>query len=409
MARRLPAPTPDRYETVDQLAESLSRKGTPQPGDGLYPRDGMQEVTDIEEALSELTISGQERNVVVPSGMAAVHGATEFAMQTKGLEGRHKGNPGFRPRLAYPPYLYGQSVRGFQGLEHMGVLTVKFEPGDPDAVDALFEGDKKADVIFAETVSNTPDMPVLNVPHLLDRLRAEGDDGPILVLDNTLPLSTGINFEEHLEDTDRVLVVESATKSAMHNSEHLGVAYSAHEELIDGFRKHKITHGLVTSVNANQSILRSLEATSPRFHERNKALYANTGVLATYVAAAQAAHDILGDSPDDFTVAFPERPEHPNHDYAAEHLTDGVAPVVFIDHPKYTDGAAEDFLRKLTDHPDVRAQIDDGQVFMGQSFGFREARILYDPNASQLRLAGGYKIDARALGRALFNALLEIE
>jgi cystathionine beta-lyase/cystathionine gamma-synthase len=288
----------------------------------------------------------------------------------------------------------------------MGVAAACFDPGDAGSVDKLFDkGD--ADVIFAETVSNTPFMPVLNVPHLLERLREAGDDGPILVLDNTLPLSTGINFEEHLTEEDRVLIVESATKSAMHNSEHLGVAYSANESLIDGFRRHKVTKGLVTSVNANKPILNALEATTPGFHERNRALYESTGILATWVAAAQAAKGMFATP--DFDVAFPEVPRHPNYDYAARHLPDGVSPVVFVDRASMQEGAAEEFLKKLEGHPDVQEQLKEGQVYFGQSFGFKEATLLYDPNATQIRIAGGYDIDSRALGKALFNALVEIE
>jgi hypothetical protein len=44
---------------------------------------------------------------------------------------------------------------------------------------------------------------------------------------------------------------------------------------------------------------------------------------------------------------------------------------------------------------------------MGQSFGFAEATLLYDPNATQIRIAGGYDIDSKALGRALHKALTE--
>lgn len=405
MARRLPAPTPDDYGTVAELTESLGRKGTPQPGDGLYPRDGMQEVTDIEEAISELTIPGQERNVIVPSGMAAVHGAVQFALQEKGREARSRGETP-EPTLAYPPYLYGQSTNAFEGLGLMGVSTAGFDAGDQASVDKVFD-EGKADVIFAETVSNTPFMPVLELERILERVRETGDEGPIVVLDNTLPLSTGIDFGEHLTDQDRILVVESATKSAMHNSEHLGVAYSANEALINGFRRYKVTHGLVTSVNANDAILKTLETTTPGFHERNKALYESTGILARWVAAAQAAKGVVEKDPG-FDVAFPELEGHPNHEYTSGHLPNGTSPVVFVDRSSMEEGAAEAFLEKLEAHPAVEEQIKERQVRFGQSFGFKEARLLYDPDATQIRISGGYKIDSQALGQALFKALVEI-
>jgi cystathionine beta-lyase/cystathionine gamma-synthase len=396
---QLPTPTPDRYATEAELTASLERKGTADPGDGLYPRDGTVEVTQVEAAISELTISGQERNVVVASGMAAVGGTVRFALQSKGREGAE------RPTLAYPPYLYTQSTRTFEGLRYMGVSATGYDPGDRDSVDRLFDNEK-ADVIFAETVSNTPDMPVLDVHHLLARVREAGKDSPTVILDNTLPLSTGIDFEELLTDEDPVIVVESATKGPLHNSEHLGVAYSANETLINGFRRYKATEGLVTSVNASGAILRSLEATTPDFHERNQALYASTSILARWISDAQMATRARGYAPD-FAVSFPDLPDHANADYVARNMPRGTSPVVFVEHIDYTEGAAQRFLRELSEHPAVREQIEEGQVYLGQSFGFAEATLLYDPNATQIRIAGGYDIDSKALGKALHQALTE--
>ncbi len=378
------------------MTASLGRKGTPQPGGGLYPRDGDPLVTEIEQALSLVTIAGQESNVVVSAGMAAVSGATRYALQLKGREGVK------RPTLAHPPQLYTQSTNSFEGLKFMGVETTLFDPGDTAAVDRLFDEDK-ADVIFAETVSNVPDIPVLDIEHLLARTRDAGEEAPILVLDNTLPLSTGIDFDGLLTRRDRVLLVESATKAAMHNSEHLGVVYSPHQALINGFRKFKVTEGLVTSVNAGPAILEALEATAPGFHERNRALYESTAILGTWVAAARRA---LGDDAE-FTVSFPELEDHPNHEYSAGHLKDGVAPVVFMGCTSFEEDVARKFLKRISEHPAVEEQIEQGQVYLGQSFGFKEATLLYDPNANQVRVAGGYDIDSHDLGRGLFQAILD--
>jgi cystathionine beta-lyase/cystathionine gamma-synthase len=393
----LPAPTPDRYDNEAELTASLQRKGTPEPGTGLYPRDGSQEVTDIEDALSELTIPGQRYNVVVSSGMAAVSGAVRASMRTRGRE------LGEAPVLAHPDLMYAQSIRSFEGMRYEGMSTTRLDPGDRGSIDRMFD-EKKADVIFVETVSNTPDMPVADVHYMLDRARAAGEDAPILVFDNTLPLSTGMNFEELLEPEDRVLVVESATKSAMHNSEHLGVVYSKNEELIDTFRRFKVTEGIVTSTGADAAILRALKATTPGFHERNRALYESTAELAGALAAAQSE---LGPG-SDFTVSHPTLSSHPNYEYAESHLVDGASPVVFMSCTNLEEGCSRSLLKRIAEHPRMREQIAEGQAYMGQSFGFKEATLLYDPNASQVRVAGGYDIDSGALAEALYEAAADV-
>jgi cystathionine beta-lyase/cystathionine gamma-synthase len=398
-AELLPSPAPASYVTEEELTASLLKKGTPEPGSGLYPRDGTVEVTDIESAISELTIPGQRFNVVVGSGMAAVSGAVRYALDRTGVSER--GKP---PVLAYPPELYSQSTRSFEKLRNMGVQTANYQSGDPESISRLWE-QKKPDVIFGETVANSPGMPVLDVHDLLARTREAGEDGPILVLDNTLLLSTGLKFEDILNPDDRVLVAESATKGLLHNSGHGGIVYSPNADLIDGFRRFKVTEGIVTSTQADASILKAIEATSPEFHERNKALYESTAKFA--VALAMAQEELGADA--DFTVSFPTLPDHPNHDYASRHLQDGVSPVVFMAASRWNiENCAQALLKRISEHPRMREQIEEGQIYMGQSFGFQEARLLYDRNAPNVRVAGGYDIDSDALADALLEAAADI-
>lgn len=392
----LPIPTPGRYETEGELTESLGRKGTPEPGPDLYPRDGTEAVTRIEAAMSELTIPGQNLNVITSSGINALGGAVRYALQKRGREGVERSKLGHQNRA------YTQSVRIYESLRYMGIRAVGFDPGDSAAVDRLF--DQGVDVIATETVSNTPESSVLDLAHFLGRLREAGQDGPIAVIDHTIALKTGIDLEEWLDPNDRVLVTESATKGAMHNSEHLGVVYSLNEELMNDFRRYKATEGLVTSTHADAAILRALEATIPGFHERNRALYASTDTIA--VAAARAQEELGADA--EFTVSFPTFSDHPNHEYAKEHLKNGVSPVVFLDCVRWDDeDAARGLLKRIAEHPRIEEQIREGQIYLGQSFGFPEATLLYDPNASQVRIAGGYNIDSDALSEALFEALTD--
>ncbi|PIZ63201.1 hypothetical protein COY17_01105 [Candidatus Saccharibacteria bacterium CG_4_10_14_0_2_um_filter_52_9] len=394
MPETLPLPCTGRYATEEELTESLSRKGTALPGSGLYPRDGTETVTAIESAISEVTIPEQHLNVVVGAGMSAVSGAVRFGLATTGNE---RGNPA---PLAHARELYEQSTRVFDNLRSIGVARTTFDSGDATSVGRVVA--KNPGVIFAETVANTPGMPVLDVMELLERTRthASDKDRPIAVLDNTLPLSTGIDFNSMLTPDDRVLIVESPTKSAMHNGGLLGAVYSKNEELMDGFRKFKATEGLVTSTQADQEILEALEATIPGFHSRNRALFESTGRIAVALADAQAE---LGRSTD-FTVDFPLLPNHDNYDYADEHLVNGVSPVVFMACTNFEEGSARNLYRRISKHPRILELINDGQIYGGQSFGFKEASLLYSHDANYVRIAGGYDVDQDALADAIYEA-----
>ena len=394
----LPTPAPRAYKTEWGLTASLDRKYTAVPLSGLYPRDGTASVTDIETAISHLTIPDQRLNVIVSSGMAAVNGAVDFALERRGEE---LGRP---PKLVHSTELYSQSLKSFRGLQLKGVSKAGFQA---DWGVKRIMADEEPDVIFAETVANTPGMPVFDIHGLLAITRAQPEEeAPIIVVDNTLPLSTGLNFADILTPEDKVLVVESATKGPLHNSGPLGVVYSRNRELMDDFRKHKATKGMVTSTGAGGIILRAIEATTPGYHERNRALYRSTGKLAVALAEAQEERG-LGSQ--EFTVSFPTFADHPDHAYVSEHFTEGVSPVVFIACTRLgEEGVARNLLKRLYKHPSIDEQIKEGQIFMGQSFGYKEARLLHDRDAPQVRIAGGYDIDSDALAKALKQAAVEI-
>jgi len=394
----LPKPAPNVYKTERGLTASLLRKGTARPGRGLYPRDGTANVTDVETAISALTIPGQRNNVIVSSGMAAVTAATEFALKTRGKQLW----PGRGPKLVHGIEHYSQSLAAFLDLQYMGVDVEGFDVG-AKTVESLM-AEKEPDVLCFETVANTPGMPVFDVHGLLAITRElPEDEAPIVVFDHTVALSTGLDFTAILTPKDKYLIAESATKGGMHNSDHLGVVYSKHEELMDDFRKYKATHGVVTSTHADIAYLRAIQATTPGYHERNRALYASTGKLA--VAMSQAQRE-LGSDPE-FTVSFPTFEDHPHHAYAKKHFLHGVAPVVFMACNGFDPAQARQLLQRIAKHPKMKEQINEGQIFMGQSFGFKEARLLYDRHAPYIRVAGGYDIDSDALAEALFEAAVD--
>lgn len=384
----LPDPTPATYATEPQLTESLLRKGTNEPGDGLYPRDGVVPVEVIEAQIAEVTLGTQQHNVIMSSGMSAAREAVLFAADLKGPN----------PKIAYADELYNQSFAFFTKLDNIGVDTVAFDSGGWSGVERVLN-EQGADVIFAETVANGPNLSVLDIHRLLEAVRAM-ENPPIIILDNTLPLSTGIDFSELLQPDDPVLVIESGTKNLMNNSELLGLVYGPNLELIEKFRKHKAHSGAVNSVSASGAISDKLDLTIPGFHERNARIFSSTGKIA--VALADAAEELGGSR--DFLISHPVMPSHPEHEYAKRITPAGlgfISPVVFLE----SAGDAKGLIRRLSEHPALREMIDEGEIGLGQSFGLPKARLLYELKAPIVRFSGGFEIaDEDALAAAIKEA-----
>ncbi|MFI5270576.1 MAG: PLP-dependent transferase [Candidatus Saccharimonadales bacterium] len=399
----LPQPIPSAYTVLADYYDALERKGTSHPGFGLYPRDGSAEVADVESAISEITIEGQERNVVVASGMAAVFGAL-----TLGLKHQYDPKNSERPSIAYANELYSQSRGLIRDFRSYGSVTQGFDSERPEEIDGLFSGEAPT-VIFAETVANSANTPVLNVPHLLARLRDFDGHKPVVVLDNTLPLSTGVDFDSLLKPDDPVIVVESLTKGAMHNSGHLGVVYSPNEKLIEEFRRHKARIGSVTSTGVDSAIFETIQAATPTYRRRNLSLFASAAALHGALHEAQLeASEVLELNDPGFNITGPTLPKHPNYAFAQDTLPSGGSPVAWISDTTMDEVKARQRFEAILSHPRVAEQMDDGQVFYGQSFGFDTARFLYDPgDPLQLRIAGGYAIDSFALAEAIKEATLE--
>ncbi|HYF96650.1 MAG TPA: PLP-dependent transferase, partial [Patescibacteria group bacterium] len=154
----LPTPTPETYGSEAALTESLQRKGTPNPGEGLYPRDGVATVEEIEHQVSAVTLGTQAHNVIMASGMSAVREAVLFAADLKGPH----------PKIAYGDDLYSQSSIFFRKLENMGIDTLGFDSGGKQGTAKALG--QEADVVFAETVANGPNIPVLDIHYLLEAI-----------------------------------------------------------------------------------------------------------------------------------------------------------------------------------------------------------------------------------------------
>lgn len=411
----LPKPTPADLDTLEELDKSLDKKGTAldigrvvvaesdgvlvlDDCHGLYPRDGVVPVSLIEGQVSNVTIRGRTKNVIWSAGMAAVRETTNFAAVHMYDNGTRNGDA---PIIAHAQSLYGQSLEHFAKEKKKGVNVFSFDSGNETSVnDAI---DKGADVIFAETVANTPDMSVLNVHSLLKHVRSLNNP-PVIILDNTLPLRTGFKFADLLKPSDPVIIVESGTKNLMNNSELLGISYSTNVDLIDGLRKHKAHSGAVNSIGALAAISAKLKKTIPGFHDRNQAVFNSTGKIANALSEAE----IELDKDKDFTVSFPTFNNHPNHDYATAITPvdlESISPVVFLSPWILSETGTRDLIRRFSEHPALREQIKEGQIHLGQSFGTPRARLLYDPNAYNVRFAGGFDIaDDDALAAAIKEA-----
>jgi cystathionine beta-lyase/cystathionine gamma-synthase len=105
----LPTPSLANLCTVSELDASLDAKGTFEPGEGLYPRDGTATVSDIEKLVSSVTIPDQRLNVIWSSGMAAVREAVNFAAVSMADSGTRNLARSFT--LSQPVFLSGNSAK----------------------------------------------------------------------------------------------------------------------------------------------------------------------------------------------------------------------------------------------------------------------------------------------------------
>jgi hypothetical protein len=382
----LPRPVVANLSTLDELDASLDAKYTFNPGEGLYPRDGTDDTRRIEELVSRVTIPDQRLNIVWASGMSAVREVVNFAA-VDSANSRSLVKP---PVIAYARDLYSQSTAHFHNEKRKGVRVESFDSGDLDDVIETIEA-TGASVVFAETIANTPSMSILDIEGLLDHVR-DMDNPPALVLDNTLPLSTGLDFGKLLRPDDKVIVIESGTKNLMNNSEMLGISYGANPEFTDALRKFKAHSGAVNALGSLASIASKLKLTIPGFHSRNRAVFGSTNLIGRALIGARK--ELLDDA--DFDIIFPDQAD------------DVPTPVVFITSREWSDDATANLLSRLANHPAMREQIEAGQIYYGQSFGMERARIIYDRNAPNIRFAGGFDIeDEDSLAAAIKEAMAD--
>lgn len=369
------------FSSIDELQAGLAAKAAYASID-LYPRDGSERLALAEAQAGHLARVEDHEIALFNSGMSAVVAAVDVALEQSETH---------TPVLACAEQLYSQTGAYIgQRLTRRGVKVVRFDSSWPIHVQRVLE-QHQPDVILSETVGNGPGVPVLDTEALLDQAKSLGSK-PVVVLDNTLPLSTGLPLGNMLPKDDNVLVAESGTKSYTFNSELSGLVYSKNQSLLDKVREYRRMTGSMPGIKSVEGILSLLPDSREAFDDRNKRIYKNTGALALALFEAQA-------NGGDFIVSHPSLPSHDNYDYAAQNYPDGASPVLFLQ----CTGCADQFelAGRIWQNESVQTHAK-----LGQSFGFDHARILPDERGRVVRIAGGAYTDTEALGQALAEASL---
>lgn len=369
------------FASVGELRAGLEAKSRFDPVD-LYHRDGSELLGEVESRIASLAGVTPDSLLSYNSGMSAVTDAIDVGLHVAEADGL--------PVLACPGDTYSQTKRYIEHfLRDKRARVVYFDSGDPEDVDRVIE-EHKADVVVVETIANYLNVPVLNTDALLEQTREAGRR-MTTVLDNTLPLSTGLPLGEMIGEEDRVIVVESGTKSYTFNQALLGVGYTKNPELHDWLRRYRRTRGSLPGPEHLLRIDELLPTEHEEFDSRNQQLFSNTGRIACILAEAKTekgAH---------LTISYPAVPAHPNHDFYTQHFPRGGAPILYIVSNKVDQ---YELAEELWQHEGVRDQAK-----LGQSFGFDHTRIVADENVPAVRIAGGADTDAQRLGQDLAEAL----
>lgn len=367
------------FDSVAAMREGLEAKANFDHVD-LYPRDGSRLLGEVEARLADLAGVENGQALAYTSGMSAVTDAIDVALHNSDTS---------TPTIACAAETYTQTKRYIENfLRGRRANIVYFDSGDRDEVARVLT-DRQPDVVVAETVSNYVNVPVLDTDFLLELVRSR-EHGPTVVLDNTLPLSTAQPLGEKLDVEDRIIVVESGTKSYSFNTELLGLGYTGNPQLLDYLRKYRRTRGSLPSMQSLDYIGGILPTNREAFDERNLRLFANTGDIALRLAAD------LGDN-SDILVSHPGLASHANNRFYSERYPDQATPVFYI---QSLSRNQFEIAEQLWGSAAVREQAK-----LGQSFGFDHVRLVADENICAVRISGGADTNGKEFGSACANAL----
>jgi cystathionine beta-lyase/cystathionine gamma-synthase len=373
------------FDSVSDLRAGLEAKRAfikdPDEAVDLYYRDGSRLLGKVEAQLADLAGVDAETLLAYNTGMSAVTDSIDTALHTADTD---------KPVLVCSLETYTQTKRYLENfIRGKRAQVYYFDSGNTDEVARVLE-ERQPDVIVAETISNYINVPVLDTEHFLGHVR-QADKQPAIVLDNTLPLSTGLPLGEVLTPDDKVIVVESGTKSYILNGDLLGVGYTQNEELFDLLRRVRRTRGSLPGPSHATMIDELLPESREEFDDINRRVFKKTGDIAIQLAAA---------APEDthFTIQHPAIPSHDNHELYTRAYPGGGAPVLYIFSPHLDQYKVAEL---LWSNEEVRAE----ETRIGQSFGFDHTRIVADEDVGAVRIAGGAETDSATLGKALAEAL----
>lgn len=381
MSETLLEPAIPCYDSVGEQREAGNRKLTGESP--TYLRYGTPIHTEVEERLAELAGARPSETLIFNTGMSAVRAAIE--------SGLSQVEPGQQAKIAFSRQLYTGTRRWLhEEAQSRGFAYKEFDASDYRHIERVVNK-FNPDIILSETVGNYVDAPVLDYKSLLD-IGREQHKQPLIVLDNTLPLSTVCDVYSATGEQDRACIVESGTKAYAFNNETLGLAYSKNPSVVQSLRA-KRNDGNLPGIGSTRYIAELLP-TKQEFDERNLVIFENTGRIALKLHEASLAAD------QKFIVDHPSLPTHEN--YAQPHVPNNgnVTPVIFVT-PCVANGSGTlDFAKKIGDNPTVREHIQ-----ISDSFGFDQTAFYSADQGSYVRIAPGARTDTEALGDALYNAL----
>ena len=266
-------------QTPDQL--DLQYQG--QVKGYTYAREGHPNAEVLAAKIDAL--EGAAGGLIVGSGMAAVTAAL-------------MGLLGAGDHVIGGDQLYGRSLRLMaQDLGRFGIATSLADPTDVGAVAAAIRPETK--MILVEVVSN----PTLRVADLKGIARLAKDRGILLAVDSTFSTPRACRPLEHGAD----IVIHSVTKLlAGHSDVTLGYVAArdgAHRRAIHDFA---VTLGLTPSPFDCWLAERGLYSLHLRYDRAEE----NAARLADHLAGLAGVKRVL----------YPLRPDHPDHDRAADLL-----------------------------------------------------------------------------------------
>ncbi len=368
------------YGSVDEQCVAVDRKL-----DGFrnstYVRYGTVHHAELEDAVAELNGAHPDNTLIFSHGMSTIHAAVGVGLDQSTRE---------RPVIAVSNHIYPGTLKWIEKqVRRRKAILKRFDAFDIRDVTDLID-EHKPDVLFAETVGNAPEAPVLDHEGLLIHARATESE-TFLILDRTVPTSTASDVFERTLPEDNACVLESLTKAGANNDDGLGAAYSKNPGVINKLRTERGEEGFASGTGSAIALLNELP-TKHEFDEINFTILTKTGEVAL------ALFEIEKLSSENFKVHHPSVPTHLNYGQAHVPRGGNVMPVIFLE--PLDNNRSASFARRIGDHPGVSQHIG-----RRDSFAFRDTAFYTSNHVPYVRLAPGRDIDVKVLTGALYDAL----